>query len=91
MTLLLVLPIAVPALASIMTAVAGWRRACAAATILGAVTVLVCGIALASRVSSGPRYGAGHLLRADALAATMLMVIGTWNDVMRLFTMAFGG
>ena len=21
----------------------------------------------------------------------MLMVIGTWNDVMRLFTMAFGG
>jgi len=77
MNLLILLPILAPAAASIVNAIAGWRRACAAVTALSALTILGSGIALATKVSGAPQYRMGHLLRADALSVTMLLVVGT--------------
>ena len=77
MKLFTLLPILAPAAASLINAIAGWRRACAAATILSALAVLVSAVVLTSGASSTPRYGVGHLLRVDALSVTMLLIIGT--------------
>lgn len=49
----------------------------AALTVLSAVAVLVCGVALGIRVGAGTGFALGGLLRADALTVTMLIVIGT--------------
>ena len=76
MTPLLLAPILAPVAASIVNLVAGWRRASAALTVLSAVTVLVCGALLAFRVQAATYLALGGLLRADALTATMLIVIG---------------
>ena len=77
MTLLLLVPILGPLAAAAVAAAVGWRRLSASVTVLGAVSVLVAGIVLGFGVSSGSRFGVGHLLRADALSVTMLIVIGT--------------
>ncbi|SOX55417.1 hydrogenase [Mycobacterium ahvazicum] len=87
MTALLLTAILAPLAASIATLVGGWRRVTAALTVLSAVIVLVCGVALGFRVGSGTRFALGGLLRADALTVTMLIVIGivgtlaTWASV----------
>lgn len=86
MTALLVIPIIAPIIAAVVNLVVGWHRWTAATTVLSAVTVLACGAALGARV--GPGFVAlGGLLRADALTATMLIVIGvvatlaTWASI----------
>jgi hydrogenase-4 component F len=76
MTLLLLAPILVLLGAAAITAATGWRRWTAALTMLGALTILGCGVALAFRVGSVPHVLAGGLLRADALSVVMLIVIG---------------
>jgi hydrogenase-4 component F len=77
MTILLLLPLLAPITAAALTAMIGWRALSAWTTVLAAVTVLACGIALGSGIDSGRRFAVGHLLRADALSVTMLIVIGT--------------
>ncbi|MGV0792045.1 proton-conducting transporter transmembrane domain-containing protein [Mycolicibacterium sp. XJ1819] len=87
MTTLLLVPVLVPALAALVTLVGGWRRWTATLSVLSAVAVLACGIVVATRVGSGPQVELSGLLRADALSATMLIVIGvvatltTWAGV----------
>jgi hydrogenase-4 component F len=76
MTALLLAPILAPVAASIVNLVAGWRRVTASLTVLSAVTVLACGAALTFRVGSSTHLALGGLLRADALTATMLIVVG---------------
>ena len=76
MTALLTIPIAAPIVAAVVNLVVGWRRSTAALTVLAAVTVLGCGTALALRVGSAAHIVFGGLLRADALTATMLIVVG---------------
>jgi hydrogenase-4 component F len=87
MAILLVVPLLAPVVASVAALVAGWRRLTVALTVLSAVTVLGCGVALTFRVGSGAHLGLGGLLRVDALTVTMLIVIGvvgtlaTWASV----------
>lgn len=76
MTALLLIAIAAPAAAALAVAAAGWRRSTAGCLIAAAFTVLVCGIVAATRVGTGHHLALGGLLRADALTATMLVVIG---------------
>lgn len=76
MTALLLAPILAPVAASSVTLLAGWRRGCVTLTVLSAVTVLACGVVLGFRVGSAAHFALGGLLRADALTATMLIVIG---------------
>jgi hydrogenase-4 component F len=87
MTPLLLASIVAPIVASIANLVAGWRRWTTTLTVLSAVTVLACGIALAVRIDAGLHLALGGLLRADALSVTMLIVIGvvgtlaTWAGI----------
>ena len=76
MTLLLLAPILVPLAAAAITAAAGWRGWTSVGAVVGALTILGCGVALAFRVGTTPHLLAGGLLRADALSAVMLIVIG---------------
>jgi hydrogenase-4 component F len=77
MSILLLVPILAPLAAAALSAVVGWRRLSASMTVLAALSVWIGGALLALRVGSGALFGVGHLLRADALSATMLIVIGT--------------
>jgi len=87
MTILLLVPILGPLCAAAVAAALGWRRLSATVTVLSALSVLISGVVLAFDVTSGPRFGMGHLLRADALSVTMLLVIGsvgglaTWASI----------
>ncbi len=87
MTALLLAPMLAPVLAAIAHLVAGWRRATVTLTVLSAITVLACGAMLGLRVGSAQHLALGGLLRADALTATMLIVIGvvgtlaTWAGI----------
>ncbi|BBX46745.1 hydrogenase HycQ [Mycobacterium cookii] len=76
MTALLLAPILAPLAASIANLIAGWRRATMTLALLSAVTVLTCGTVLAFRLHSTTYLALDGLLRADALTATMLIVIG---------------
>ncbi len=76
MTAVLLIAILAPTAASIITLAAGWRRWTAATTVLSAATVLVCGGRVGLGVGAGQHLAAGGVLRADALTATMLIVIG---------------
>jgi hydrogenase-4 component F len=76
MTALLIAAILMPIGASVATLLLGWRRGTATLVVLSAVTVLGCGVALGVRVGSATRLAVGGLLRVDALAVTMLIVIG---------------
>lgn len=76
MTPVLLTCILTPAAASIVTWTAGWHRWTAALTVLSAATVLAGGALIGGRVGAGEHLAAGGLLRADALTATMLIVIG---------------
>jgi len=77
MNTLLMLPIIAPLAAAALAAVVGWRRLSASVTVLAALSVLISAAVLGFRVEAGARFGLGHLLRADALSVTMLVVIGT--------------
>jgi hydrogenase-4 component F len=88
-TLLLYAPVAVPAAAAALCAVAGYRPATAWAAVASAFAQLTVGVALAVTVTRSGPIAAGPL-RADALAAFMLLVIGavavlaTWASVHHL-------
>ncbi|MEP7034708.1 MAG: proton-conducting transporter membrane subunit [Dermatophilaceae bacterium] len=77
MNILLLLPILAPLAAAALAALLGWRRLTASVTVLAALSVLVCGAAIGLHYRSGPHFGVGRVLRADALSVTMLVVIGT--------------
>ncbi|OBI53949.1 proton-conducting transporter membrane subunit [Mycobacterium sp. E796] len=87
MTTLLLTAILAPVGASVVTLIAGWRRATATLIALSAITVLGCGAALGFRVGSVTQLALGGLLRVDALTVTMLIVIGivaalaTWASI----------
>ena len=87
MTALLLAPILAPIAASAVNLVVGWRRWTAVLTVLSAVAVLACGVTLGVRIGSVQYVALGGLLRADALAVTMLIVIGvvatlaTWASI----------
>jgi hydrogenase-4 component F len=74
-TAFLIAPLAAPVLAALAVAGYGWRRLTAGASVVASLVVLACGVVLAARTPAG-HVSAGHLLRADALAAVMVMVIG---------------
>ena len=82
----LVAPLVAPALAAVAVALLGWRRLTAYASVAAACAVLVIGAVLTTRTHTG-HLSAGHSLRADALAAVMLIVIGavstlaTWASI----------
>ncbi|MBS4729641.1 hydrogenase [Mycobacterium sp. SM1] len=77
MTILVLAPIVLPALAGLAYAAIGWQRRTAWLGVLAASGALASGIALAIVVTrTQPRTGLGGLLRADALSAYMLIVIG---------------
>jgi hydrogenase-4 component F len=69
-------PLFAPLAAAAATAVLGWRTVTAAATVLAAVVVGASGVTLAVDVHRQHFFALDHLLRADALAAVMLIVIG---------------
>jgi hydrogenase-4 component F len=73
MTLLLIAPMGAPLLTAAAYAVLGWRRGTSWLGAVAAAAVLASGIALAAL---GPHTGLDGLLRADALSAFMLIVIG---------------
>jgi hydrogenase-4 component F len=73
-TLALYLPLAAPCAAAIAGLLLG-RRAAAWAGVAAAVSILAAGGALAATVTGAPAVASG-LLRADALTAFMLIVIG---------------
>jgi len=76
MTILL-LPVAVPVLGAAAYTVAGWRRSTAWVSAFCASVMLVAAVVVAAEIArGGPRTAAGGLLRADALSAFMLIVIG---------------
>jgi hydrogenase-4 component F len=77
MGLVLLVPILAPLVAAGLAAALGWRRLTAYVTLAAALSVLVTGILLATRVESGARFAVDHLLRADSLSVTMLLVMGT--------------
>ena len=76
MTTLLFIPLLAPFTAAALTATIGWRRISAWGTVIAAASILASGIALAVQTGTHPHVSAGHLLRADALSVTMLIVIG---------------
>ncbi len=75
-TAYLLLPLIAPLGAAAAIALLGWRRPTASAMALAGAVILACGIALAARLDDRPHLAVGHLLRADHLTATMLIVIG---------------
>jgi hydrogenase-4 component F len=83
---LLTAPLAAPLAAAALTAVRGWGRSAGAAAVCSALVVLGCGVGLGARVGAG-HLMAWQLLRADALTAVMLLIIGsvaalaTWASV----------
>jgi hydrogenase-4 component F len=77
-TALLLAPIAIPLLAALGYALAGWRRATAHLGTLAAAAILADGTALAVKVTHhAPLATLGRWLHADPLAAFMILGIGT--------------
>ncbi|MFI4981945.1 MAG: proton-conducting transporter membrane subunit, partial [Nevskiales bacterium] len=76
MTTLILVAILAPAAAALATGAIGWRPGTGVLTVLSALAVLACGVTLAVRVGAQHYLALGGLLRADALSATMLIVIG---------------
>jgi hydrogenase-4 component F len=74
---MLALVIAVPVLCALVSGLVPWRRATGWLGAASAAGVLVLGIALAVGIVDGrPVTGVGGILRADALSAFMVIVIG---------------
>ncbi len=76
-----------PLVAAMFTAAVGWRPIAAWSSVAASLAILTSGIVLAANVGAGHVYAGGHLLRADALAAVMTIVIGsvgtlaTWGSI----------
>ncbi|SFR01963.1 hydrogenase-4 component F [Lentzea waywayandensis] len=86
----LLVPVAVPVLGALTYLVFGWRRATTWVSALSAGVVLGAAIFLAVGVSrSGPVAAVAGLLRADALSAFMLLVIGAVGLVATAATPAY--
>ncbi|GAB93375.1 proton-conducting transporter transmembrane domain-containing protein [Gordonia rhizosphera] len=87
MTILVLTPVLVALAASAAAVTAGWRRWTASLTVLAALTILGCGVALGFGYGSEEHLALGGLLRVDALSVTMLIVIGvvgtltTWASI----------
>lgn len=76
-TLLLIAAVLVPTLGALTYVVFGWRQATAWVATLSAAGLLLCAITIAVLVAdTGPQAAAAGLVRADALSAFMLIVIG---------------
>ncbi|WP_006243890.1 proton-conducting transporter membrane subunit [Mycolicibacterium tusciae] len=75
MTELMTISLLAPIAAAGFTAVLGWSRFSGMVTAVSAAVILVCGIALATRVGHNVHFAAGGMLRIDALTAFMLIVI----------------
>jgi len=85
---MLVLVLVVPVACAVVCGIAPWRRALGWLGTASASAVLVLGVALAASVVHGPAVtGMAGILRADALSAFMVVVIGviavlaTWQGV----------
>lgn len=77
LTMLLLAPVLVPLLGALVHQVAGWRPATVWVGPVSAALVLADAIALAGRVvAHGPLAGVAGMIRVDALAAFLLIVIG---------------
>lgn len=76
MTTSLLVAILAPALAAVVNLAVAWRRAVGLLTALSAAVVLACGVTQCFGAGAGVQLAVGGLLRADALTATMLTVIG---------------
>jgi hydrogenase-4 component F len=85
--MLLILPVLAPSLAALAAAVLGWRRSVAWAAVAASGVVLVVGVVAAVATADGTVLVLAGTLRADALTAVMLLVIGavsviaTWVGV----------
>jgi hydrogenase-4 component F len=75
---LLVAALLAPLAAAVTAALGRWRAGPARAAVAAAVVILACGILAAVRTAGGDAItAAGGHLRADALSAVMLILIGT--------------
>lgn len=86
-TAVLLAPLLAPLLAGGAAAMVGWRRAVAWSAVAASVVILASGVLAAVATTDGSVLVVGDLLRADALTAVMLIVIGgvaviaTWSGV----------
>ena len=76
MTATLLVPVVAPTLAALAAAVLGWRRWVAWAGVAASGVVLAVGVAVAVTTVDGTVLELAGTLRADALTAVMLLVIG---------------
>jgi hydrogenase-4 component F len=94
---LLLVPLVAPALVAGVAALLGWRRWVAWAAVLASAAVLVTGVVAAAATADGDVLALGAILRADALSAVMLLVIGavaviaTWAGVDHIAAELAGG
>jgi len=86
--LLLTAPLLAPLLTAVAAATIGWRRWIGWLGVAAALALLADGALVAAAATTGPAVaGVGGLLRADALSAFMLLVIGavaviaTWAGI----------
>jgi hydrogenase-4 component F len=83
----LIAPLIAPLLAGAAAALLGWRRAVAWSAVAASAVILASGVLAAVATTDGSVLVVGDLLRADALTAVMLLVIGgvaviaTWSGV----------
>ncbi|MFC5993461.1 proton-conducting transporter membrane subunit [Pseudonocardia hispaniensis] len=88
-SLLLAAPVVVPALGALGYIAFGWRAATAWVGSVSAAVVLAASIATAAQVvATGPRSALAGILRADAVSAFMLIVIGAIALIAALATPA---
>ena len=89
MTTLLFVPVAAPLIAAGTAAAFGWRRWTAVLTVLSALSILATGLILAAPAQDVAIVDPHHLLRADALSSTMLIVIGTVGAIACLASIGY--
>jgi hydrogenase-4 component F len=80
-TALLCAPVLIPLAVAAFAGMCGWRRSVAVSHVISALSTLAIGVTLAVRTTQAPPLAAGDVLRADALSATMLIIIGTVGTV----------
>lgn len=84
---LIYLPIAAPLLCAILVVIFGWSVFLGWCQVLSSALTLVCGVLLQARFANGHSDFLSGLVRADALSAWMLIVIGsvsilaTWASI----------
>jgi hydrogenase-4 component F len=86
-SVVLLAPLVAPLAAGAVAALLGWRRTVAWSAVAASVVILAAGVLAAVATTDGTVLAFGPLLRADALSAVMLLVIGavaviaTWAGV----------